>query len=122
MGMGGPCSTPGCRHMHGHPDDCAPGVPSPGYARAAPPTVRPRGHEPVSGRRTFSLSQIRVAAGCAIAEGKALVTCDGGVITLAFHPLSRIAPNVEGDGFALADDDATTSALLISTDLVVGKE
>jgi hypothetical protein len=70
--------------------------------------IRPRGHEPVSGRRTFPLSQIRVAAGQAISEGKALVKCDGGVITLQYHPFSRLAPNVEGDGFALVDEDATT--------------
>ncbi len=68
------------------------------------PPIKPRGHEPVSGRRTFPLSQIRVAAGCCIAEGKAIVTCDGGVITMAFHPLSRIAPNVAGDGWALDDE------------------
>lgn len=70
------------------------------------PPIKPRGHEPVSGRRTFPLSQIRVAAGCAIAEGKAIVTADAGVIVLTYHPLSRIAPRVEGDGFALVDNDA----------------
>jgi hypothetical protein len=70
-------------------------------------TIKPRGHEPVSGRRTFPLSQIRVAAGQAIAEGKSIVTCDQGVIVLAYHPLSRIAPNVDGDGFDLATEDET---------------
>lgn len=72
------------------------------------PPIKPRGTEPVSGRRTFPLSQIRVAAGCAIAEGKAIVTTDGGVIVLSYHPLSRIAPNVEGDGFPLEADDLVT--------------
>jgi hypothetical protein len=71
--------------------------------------IKPRGHEPVSGRRTFPLSQIRVAAGCAIAEGKSIVTTDGGVIVMSFHPLARIAPNVEGgDGFPLEADDLET--------------
>ena len=70
--------------------------------------IKPRGHEPVSGRRTFPLSQIRVAAGQAIAEGKSIVTTDGGVIVLSYHPLSRVAPNVEGDGFALVDESGET--------------
>ena len=70
--------------------------------------IKPSGQEPVSGRRTFPLSQIRVAAGCAIAEGKSIVTTDGGVIVLSYHPLSRVAPNVEGDGFALVDESGET--------------
>lgn len=113
--------------MRGHPDDCAPGVPSPGYRGATfTATVKPRGAEPVCERKVWPLSQIRVAAGQCIAEGKAIVTCDGGVITMAYHPISRIAPNVEGDGFALADeladtqdDNATTSELPTETRLVV---
>lgn len=70
--------------------------------------IKPRGHEPVSGRRTFPLSQIRVASGCAIAEGKAIVTTDEGVLVLTYHPLARISPNVEGDGFPLEADDLET--------------
>ena len=70
--------------------------------------IKPRGHEPVSGRRTFPLSQIRVAAGQAIAEGKSIVTTDGGVIVLSYHPLSRVAPNVDGDGFPLVDESGVT--------------
>jgi hypothetical protein len=69
--------------------------------------IKPRGHEPVSGRRTFPLSQIRVAAGQALAEGKAIVVADRHVLVITAHPLSRLAPNVEGDGFALTDDEDT---------------
>jgi hypothetical protein len=56
-------------------------------------------------RKSWPLSSIRIAAGQAIAEGKAIVTCDQGVLVLAYHPLSRIAPSVEGDGFDLATED-----------------
>ena len=31
MGMGSDCSTDGCPRLWGHPGECAPGVPSPGY-------------------------------------------------------------------------------------------
>lgn len=54
--------------------------------------------------RTYPLSQIRVAAGQAIAEGKAIVTTDNGVLVLSYHPLHRIAPSVEGDGFPLESE------------------
>ena len=67
--------------------------------------IKPRGSEPLAGRQTFPLSRIHVAAGCAITEGKALVTTAEGVLVLSYHPLSRIAPNVEGDGFDLATED-----------------
>jgi hypothetical protein len=58
--------------------------------------------------KTFPLSQVRVAAGCCIADGKAIVVTDGGVIVMAYHPRSRIAPNVAGDGWALDADDEPT--------------
>lgn len=70
--------------------------------------MKPRGHEPVSGRRTFPISQIRVAAGCAIAEGKAVVVADQHVLVITAHPITRIAPNVEGDGWMLDADDLDT--------------
>lgn len=69
------------------------------------PPIKPRGHEELAGRETFPLSRIHVAAGAAIANGKSVVRCDSGVLVLSYHPLSRIAPNVENDGFALSDDE-----------------
>jgi hypothetical protein len=77
-------------------------------AASMTPPIKPRGHEPVSGRRTFPLSQIRVAAGQAIAEGKSIVTTDSGVLVLSYHPLSRVAPNAEGDGWPLDFDLSDT--------------
>jgi hypothetical protein len=56
----------------------------------------------------FKLHEIRVAAGCAIADGKALVRTDSGFLLMTFHPRSRIAPNVAGDGWALDADDEPT--------------
>jgi hypothetical protein len=43
-----------------------------------------------------------------MAEGKAIVTTDDGAIVLTYHPRSRIAPNVAGDGWVLASDDEPT--------------
>ena len=73
------------------------------------PPIKPRGAS-----KAWPLSSIHVAAGQAISEGKALVRCDSGVIVLSFHPLSRIAPNVDGDGFALDADDGDTEPMTVA--------
>lgn len=53
-------------------------------------------------RKRFKLHEVRAATGCAIAEGKAeIVVPDKGVLLMTWHPLSRLAPNTEGDGFLL---------------------
>lgn len=65
------------------------------------PPIKPMG---AYERKTWPLSQIRVAAGQAIAEGKSIVRTDEGVLVISYHPLSRVAPNVEGDGWPLDDE------------------
>lgn len=58
--------------------------------------------------RQFPLSAVKVAAGCAIAEGKALVIADHHILVITAHPISRIAPNADGDGWPLDDEDDET--------------
>lgn len=58
--------------------------------------------------KTFGLHQAKVACEVAIREGKALVTTATHALVISAHPLSRIAPNVEGDGWPLAFDLSDT--------------
>lgn len=82
------------------------------------PPIHPRGHavNASAERRTFRLHEVRAAIGCAIAEGKALVVADRHVLVITAHPISRLAPNVEGDGFALEDELSGNSEQLDTQD------
>ena len=62
----------------------------------------------MTARKRHKLHEIRVAAVAAMHDGKSEVYVEGkGVLLISWHPLSRLAPNVAGDGFALADETDT---------------